>query len=297
MTVAQHNEPMVSVLMTVYNRAKYIRQAIESVLSSTYGNFELILVDDGSKDASVEIIREYVAKDLRVKLHINEKNLGDYPNRNRAASLARGKYLKYVDADDMIYPHGLEVMVTMMEQFPDAGYGLASLDQDKDRIYPFMLTSREAYYRHYFKSRLFHKAPLSAIIRKEAFDSIGGFTGKRYIGDYEMWHLLSARYPVVLMPQGVVWYREHEEQEMQHNRTDHTVPFKYLKCSEEMLKSSDCPLDPVEKKAALEKIYWNQSRYILGIGKNHSLKMMRELKAQTGFSYAGILRRVIKKSN
>jgi hypothetical protein len=98
------------------------------------------------------------------------------------------------------------------------------------------------------------------------------------------------------MPQGVVWYREHEEQEMQHNRTDHTVPFKYLKCSEEMLKKDECPLTPDERNAALDKIYWNQSRYILGVGKNHSLKMMMELKRQTEFSFGEILRRVIIKS-
>lgn len=293
----KQDEPLVSVLMTVYNREKYIRQAIESVLASSYMNFELILVDDGSKDKSVEIIREYMASEPRIRLFVNEKNLGDYLNRNKAASLARGKYLKYVDADDLIYPHGLAVMVSMMEQFPQAGYGLTSLEQDYSKIYPFMLTGQEAYYRHYFVARLFHKAPLSAIIRKDVFEKAGGFSGKRYIGDFEMWHTLSASYPVVLMPQGLVWYREHEEQEMQNNRTDHTVPFRYLKCSEEMLSRADCPLSQDERKNALEKIYWNQSRYILGVGKNHSVKTMMKLKSQTDFSFGEIFRRVLTKSN
>src|SRR5690348_3619706 len=83
--VIQMNEtstsPIVSVLMTAYNREKYISQAIESVLRSSLTNFELIIVDDVSKDRTVEIARNYAAKDNRVLVFVNEKNLGDYGNR------------------------------------------------------------------------------------------------------------------------------------------------------------------------------------------------------------------------
>lgn len=288
-----NEKPMVSVLMTTYNREKYLAIAIESVLASTYTDFELIIVDDQSKDRSYEIAQEYAEKDSRVRVFRNEKNLGDYPNRNKAASLARGKYIKYVDADDMIYPTGLQVMVSGMEKFPEAGWGLSSLPQDNNQMYPFLLSGREAYIRHYFKERLFHKAPLSAIMKKEAFDKVGGFTGKRYLGDFEMWHILANHFPVVLMAQGVVWYRVHEGQEMQNNRTDATIPFKYLKCSEEMIMHPDCPLTSEEKRMALEKIKWNQARYILGVGKNISLKTMKLLKKESGMGYGEILKRVI----
>lgn len=285
-----NEKPLVSVLMTTYNREKYLAMAIESVLASTYENFELIVVDDQSKDKSYEIALSYAEKDKRVKAVLNEKNLGDYPNRNKAASLARGKYLKYVDADDLIYPTGLEVFVTGMEQFPEAGFGLASLPQDKLKIFPFILSPHDAYLRHYFEQQLFHKAPLSAVIRKDVFEIVGGFTGRRYLGDFEMWHILASRYPVVLMAQGVVWYREHEEQEMQNNRTDFTIPFKYLKCSEEMIQRPECPLNEEEQKNALRKIHWNQARYILGVGKNHSLNTMKTLKKETNFSYFDLIR-------
>ena len=287
--MVQTGKPLVSVLMTTYNREKYLAQAVESVLASTYDHFELIIVDDQSKDRSLAIAREFEARDPRVKAVLNEKNLGDYPNRNKAAGLAKGKYLKYVDADDMIYPVGLEVLVSGMERFPEAGFGLGSLPQDKFRIFPFMLTPEEAYQRHYFQEQLFHKAPLSAIIRKDVFDAVGGFTGRRYLGDFEMWHLLAAKYPVVLMPQGIVWYREHEEQEMQNNRTDFTIPFKYLQCAEEMITRQECPLAKEDREKALRKIHWNQARYILGVGRNQSLKTMRELRAQTPFSYLQLI--------
>jgi glycosyltransferase involved in cell wall biosynthesis len=76
-----NNGPLVSVLMTAYNREKYIADAISSVLNSTYKNFELIIVDDGSKDATVQIAKQFEAKDERVTVYQNEKNLGDYNNR------------------------------------------------------------------------------------------------------------------------------------------------------------------------------------------------------------------------
>lgn len=290
-----NQKPLVSVLMTTYNREKYLAQAIESVLASTYQNFELLVVDDQSKDRSLEIAQSYAAKDERVKAILNEKNLGDYPNRNKAASLAKGKYLKYVDADDYIYPVGLEVLVTGMEKFPEAGYGLCSLPQDKFKIYPFVLSQEEAYKRHYFVSQLFHKAPLSAIIRKDVFEAVGKFSGRRYLGDFEMWHILSARYPVVIMQQGVVWYREHEEQEMQNNRTDFTIPFKYLTCAIEMLNKPECPLKDTDRQRAIDKVKWNQARYMLGVGKNHSLKIMKQLMKESGMGYSEMIKRVMNK--
>ena len=83
--------PLVSVLMTAYNREKYIAEAIESVLASTYTFFELIIVDDCSTDNTVLIAKSYQERDPRIKLFVNKQNLGDYPNRNVAASFASGE--------------------------------------------------------------------------------------------------------------------------------------------------------------------------------------------------------------
>jgi glycosyltransferase involved in cell wall biosynthesis len=256
--------PLISVLMTSYNREKYIGFAIESLLGSTYQNFELIIVDDQSKDKTVEIAQAYAGIDHRIKVYINERNIGDYPNRNQAASYAKGKYLKYLDADDLIYPRGLEILVNMMEQFPEAGYGLCSLQQDKEKLFPFQLNPLEAYYYHYFGPGLFHKAPLSSIIRRDVFEKIGGFTGKQHVGDFELWHLLSRSYPVVLMPQGIVWYREHDDQQMTANRTNPIVPFKYLYLTEKLLSHPDCPLQISDKNHILTKIKKQKVRSILG---------------------------------
>ncbi len=206
--------PLVSVLMTAFNREKYIASAIESVLASAYKDFELLIVDDSSTDETVKIAKEYAAKDDRVKVFINDKNFGDYPNRNKAASLAKGKYLKYVDSDDYIYPNGLEIMVKSMEDLPEAGFGLCSLKPDAERPFPFMLQPKEAYEYHFFGPGLFHKGPLTAIFLKSAFDKMGGFKEDRMISDTDMWHRMALQFPVVLMPDGIVWQRRHAEQEL-----------------------------------------------------------------------------------
>ncbi|RDV14863.1 glycosyltransferase family 2 protein [Pontibacter diazotrophicus] len=247
-------KPLVSVLMTSYNREKYIADAIKSVLDSTYENFELLIVDDRSKDKTVEIAQSFADKDARVKVYINDKNLGDYPNRNKAASYAQGKYLKYVDADDLLYPHGLEVLVIMMEKFPDAGYGLCTIPQDQDCIFPFVLSPKEAYEYNYIKQKgIFYRAPLSSIINKNAFDELKGFINKRMIGDCELWHRLSLSKPVVLMPQGLIWYRIHDEQEMSSH---HKYTMDYLFLAEKYVRLS--LLDQYDKIALLDKLRRNQ---------------------------------------
>lgn len=281
--------------MTVYNREKYLAMAIESVLASTWRDFELIIVDDRSADRSLEIARDYASRDERIRVYLNDQNLGDYPNRNRAASLSVGKYLKYVDADDLIYPWGLQLLVETMDKFPEAGYGLCSLEQDKKRIFPFQLSPVEAYRRHYFEQPLFHKAPLSSIIRKSAFEAVGGFSGKQYVGDFEMWHLLSARFPVVLMPHGVVWYREHDDQQMHANRTDVVVPFKYLTLGTALLASPENPLPQVERKKALNAVLRRQARYILRTLKEHGAGKARALMQMSGMSFGEVAGRAFSR--
>src|SRR5690606_12764607 len=155
------------------------------------------------------------------------KNYGDYPNRNQAALYANGEYFKYVDHDDYIYPYGWEQLVDYLEQFPQAGDGLCSIHQDKTRIFTFQLRPKEANEMNYFETEIFDKAPLSSIIRKSAFNDIGGFTGKPFLGDFELWLLLSQKFPVVLMPHGIIWYRRHDSQESSRMRRDPLHSFNY----------------------------------------------------------------------
>ena len=202
--------PIVSVLTTVYNREPYIAACIESVLAQTLDDFELIIVDDCSTDNS-HVVAERYRTDPRVHLYRNETNLGDYPNRNQAASLAMGKYLKYVDADDLIYPHCLELMVEGMETYPEAGYGISR--ELPSVMAPALLSPRDAYRSHFFLTGLFSVGPLDAILRRDVFESIGGFSPARYTSDTEFFLRIGAGWPGVILAPCLVWWRHHAGQE------------------------------------------------------------------------------------
>jgi glycosyltransferase involved in cell wall biosynthesis len=279
--------------MTSYNRGKYIGAAIESVLAATYTNFELIIVDDCSTDRTVEIAKSYAEKDKRIKIFINEHNLGQFKNRNVAAKYATGIYLKYLDSDDLIYPTGLEVLVNMMEKFPEAGYGLCSLEQDDDRIFPFELKPDEAYERHFWKRiPLFHKAPLSSIIRRDIFHQIDGFTNPSGEGDYEMWLRLSANYSVVLMPEGIAWYRVHDEQIDYQRRSDPALRFRYFLTTLKYL-GPDSPLDPIKSKTIVEETHRNMVIYIVRSFFKYSPKKAFQMYQLANYSLVDFIRKVV----
>jgi glycosyltransferase involved in cell wall biosynthesis len=251
--------PVVSVLMTSYNREKYIAEAIESVLASTFIDFELIVVDDCSNDATVEIARKYESLDSRVKVYINEKNLGDYPNRNMAASYAKGKYIKYVDADDYIYPNGLELIVTQMEKFPEAAVGLFSLPQNTQTPFPILLKPTEVYEYNFFGQGLFHKAPLSAIFRTDAFREIGGFSLIRHAGDFDMWHKMALKFNFLLIQDQIVWFREHNDQESKKHNIQ--VELNYSKIEKKYIFHFNSPLNSYQRNLILKmriKMYLKQ---------------------------------------
>jgi glycosyltransferase involved in cell wall biosynthesis len=241
------NKPLVSVLMTSYNREQYIAAAIESVLASTYTNFELIIVDDGSKDQTVEIARNYERADKRVRVYVNEQNLGDYPNRNKAASYASGKYIKYVDADDFLYYFGLEIAVNMTERFPEAGFGLGAYPDDNSP-FPVLVQPREIYLENFYQYHHFDRAPGSGLIKLEAFNKVGGFSGKRMIGDNEFWFKISRYYSMVKLPIDLYWNRLHEGQESKTAYAKKNYKILRAQVIKEALEHPDCPLNSDEIK-------------------------------------------------
>ena len=247
------SEPLVSVLMTAYNCEKFIDDAITSVLSSTYTNFELIIVNDCSVDNTEEVCKKYEAKDARVHYYLNEENLGDYPNRNKAASYAKGKYIKYLDADDIIYPHGLEVMVRAMERFPEAGFGLCA-QPDADKPYPVLLSPKEIYNEHFSGHGHFYRAPGSAIILKDAFDKVGGFSGERMIGDTDLWFKMAMYYPMAKIITYLYWDRQHANQERQSDYAKNEYPRLQAMVLDRYFSHKDCPLSEVEKTDVREAI-------------------------------------------
>jgi len=109
------NTPKVSVIMPVRNTEKYVGEAIESILSQTFTDFEFIIIDDGSTDNSLEIIKNYASKDDRIQVIVNKVNLGQPKSLNKGIALAKGKYIARMDADDISLPERFSKQVEYLD--------------------------------------------------------------------------------------------------------------------------------------------------------------------------------------
>ena len=258
MNQESNNSPLVSVLMTAFNREKYIAEAIESVLASTYTNFELIIVDDGSTDNTVMIAKEYETKDKRISVHANEKNLGQFPNRNHAADFANGEYVMYVDSDDKIFPDGFERLVNVMNTNPESSFGMFSLEGGEMKV----LKSNMAIHDHFFKKAFLNCGPGGTILRRTFFNEIG-----RYPVDYgipgDMFFNLKACCfsPIVLFPFEFMHYRRHEGQLINDSYDYLYNNYKYMR---DALKELPLQITNHEKKWLEKK---NKRRFSVNLFK------------------------------
>ncbi|MEO8577411.1 MAG: glycosyltransferase family A protein [Gemmatimonadales bacterium] len=257
--------PMVSVLVTVYNREQYLDACLSSILSSSFQDFEVVVVDDGSTDRSVEIAERFARTDSRVRAFRNEKNLGDYPNRMRAAELARGTYIKYLDSDDLIYPHGLDVMVQAMSAKPNAVLALSHSRPEEAEPYPWELSPAEAWRKQFLGDGCMGCGPSGAIIRRAEFFEAGGFGAWGVLSDTDMWFRMSARWPIVLLPPGLVWWRRHENQEFSKDHASRRYLENGFALTVKTLATSENPMTEQETRMATERARQHHARRLLAL--------------------------------
>jgi len=246
--------PKISVLMTVFNREQYVTEAIDSVLTQSYSDFELIIVDDCSTDGSYQLAQDAARKDLRIRVFQNAHNIGDYPNRNRAASYAQGDYLKYVDADDTIYPRCLELMLEPLERCPHVAIVFNTSLEKSYQSQSYILSPIAAYRHHFFCSPLFYGGPLGSMIRKSVFERFGGYPETRHTSDGELHFALAQRYSVALVHGKLYFWRRHKMQESTIRR----ITMKYraevdsrrFRIELNALTSPNCPLSGQEISSA-----------------------------------------------
>ena len=253
-------------LVTVYNREAFLRATLQSILESSFGDFEVLVVDDCSTDSSLKIAHEIAQTDSRIKVYANEKNLGDYGNRMHVAALACGTYLKYVDSDDLIYQHTLGVMVDAMERYPETGFALSHSLPEDEEPYPWVLTSEESYRKHFLGRGCFACGPTGAILRKTAFDEVGGFRPEwKVLSDIDLWLRIAARWPVALLPPGLVWWRRHDGQEF--TKPDAAAIYLELghKLDLEALRSTRSPLNDSDSLTAIGKRKHHHARRLLSL--------------------------------
>jgi glycosyltransferase involved in cell wall biosynthesis len=258
------HSPLVSILVTIYNRANILEATVESALLSSFNDFEIILVDDCSRDSSWDIAQKLASEHKNIRAFRNTTNLGDYGNRNKAASLARGKYIKYLDADDIIYRYSLAMMVEALEAAPNAALALSSNVIDPVKPYPFAIEPREFQLQHYLGKSPLGVGPSAAIIRKDHFDKVGGFSGKQFVGDSELWVKLANRWSIVLLPPALVWWRRHEGQQISFEQKSPEVLNTRFELELQSLSQADL-LTPEEKNTANRRLRQHYARKILSV--------------------------------
>ncbi len=180
----------VSVIMSVYNSEKFLKLALDSVLQQSYSDFELILIDDGSQDATKKIIESYASADSRIIPVFNQKNLGLTVNLNKAIKLSQGSYIARMDADDIALPKRFERQIEYLDTHPGIDLiGSAAIDVDENGI---ELQLRKSPKNHEEIINLLPKAnPIihsTVLFRKDRFAEIGFYNESyRTTQDYEMW--------------------------------------------------------------------------------------------------------------
>ena len=136
----QKQTPLISGIMPLYNAERFVGESIENVLRQTVGDFELIVIDDASTDASAEIARAYAAKDDRIVLMHNELNSGAARTRNRALDAARGKFITFMDADDLCSPERFAKQLAFFERHPQTDICGSYYTMFGTRAYPELCT-------------------------------------------------------------------------------------------------------------------------------------------------------------
>jgi glycosyltransferase involved in cell wall biosynthesis len=205
-----NHAPEVSIIMPVFNSENFIQAAVESLLTQTFHDFELIIVNDGSTDNSLNIIRSF--SDNRIRILNNDRNRGIVYSRNRGLKEARGKFIAPFDSDDIALPEKFEKQITFLHKNPDFGMigsWAKLIDQEgsiKNKRWKLPASPQAIpsilLFRNYF-------AQPSLLIRRELIPQ-GGYEEGYEIGeDYIMWADIAKKAKVWNLPEHLVYIRQH----------------------------------------------------------------------------------------
>lgn len=225
-------QPIVSIIMPVYNGARYLATAIESALAQTWPAIQLILVNDCATDNSAEIIQRYLT-DPRITYLVNATNSGVAASRNIALQHATGAYITFHDQDDLWLPNKLELQMGALQQHPDVGLlhtRYARIDTDGTLLPEYRSLDQKAFgnsaaetvvgnvFEEIFISNDIQ--PLTSIIPKRVLDDVGWFNPDLPgVDDYELWLRIARRYPVAHLQTITGFWRQHAAQQSKQGYT------------------------------------------------------------------------------
>lgn len=206
-----HKPPRISVLLPVYNGEAYLSEAIDSILGQTFTDFEILIIDDGSTDSSVEVIKSY--DDRRIVLLENGENIGLIRSLNRGIREARGEYLARMDCDDLAMPERLARQLCFMDENPEVGVcgsWLETIGKGAGAVWTPPLAHDEIVATFPFESVIYHP---TVFIRKRFFDDHNLCYDERYphAEDYELWCRSAKLFQFANLGEVLLYYRMHDK--------------------------------------------------------------------------------------
>lgn len=200
--------PLISVVIPVYNGEKTIRETIKSVSNQTFSDFELLIINDGSTDSTVEIVSSI--QDPRINI-FSYPNAGLAATRNRGISLASGEYISFIDADDLWTPDKLEAQLKALKENPQAAVAYSWTDHidESGQVFrdgPHLTFNDDVFARLLLVDFVGNGS--NPLIRTQVFAKVGGFDETLpEVEDWDMWLRLAARYHFVAVPSPQILYR------------------------------------------------------------------------------------------
>lgn len=203
--------PLVTVIMPVYNRQDYVKEAIDSIINQSYQNWELLVLNDNSTDRTLEIINTY--SDTRIKIISHDSNQGISFNRNLGIELSTGDYIAFLDSDDIAAPNRIEVQLNFLIKNPNfviVGSNIQAIDKNGttiDSVTRYTLKAEEIPLRLLFNNYFTTSAVMlnKALIYNEKFSS-------EYIvaEDYHFWIRIISKHKGWNLPLTLTFYRCHD---------------------------------------------------------------------------------------
>ncbi len=226
--------PLISVIITSFNRSEYLKIAIESVLDSTFSDFELIISDDRSFDDSYKIACEYAVNDSRIKVFINEVNVGDYPNRMLSIDRANGKWIKFVDCDDYISKDCLQIMYDYAKG-QNLCFGICA---------PGFTECRRMNQLEAFESGvLSYFGPTGSFFLKDKYIEYGGFVNRITVSDWHLWERFALKGDIMVFPERLATWRDHINNTLKSDSHNYGVIKYFLLSKHEILSNPNHPFD------------------------------------------------------
>lgn len=282
--------PFFSIIVTSYNREQYIQETLESILLQGYKDYELILLDDCSSDSTFKIAASYQSKFNNVQIHKNAENLGQFPNRNKAARLATGKYILFVDSDDTIKDCTLEYLSRIVSAYNNIDFFVINKMSSPNGCKQF--SPNEAYRFHFFERSILHIGPGGTLISRKLFERIGGFPVCYGVAGDMYYNLLAAAHSdVLLLDFDFLNYRIHAGQEINKGYEYLIYGYLYFK---DVLSRSDVPLLESEKIMLIDK---SKRRFLLNTisyaFKKQSFTVMKKALMEVDFRFSDFLKALI----